>query len=290
MSLDPQQTAVIKAPVGPKAAFDAVKERGVHGYDETSGCPTICPGDGLDYVRSTIHPDDASPASPLSGSETVTVLQAGELVETTVQAIVDLQPSGSYQPLDSDLTAIAALSTQVYGRSLLTLASNNAARDQLGATSRSLFSRRYTANLSTTPVEVASFTIAGGTFNGEIPGAPRLLKIHGTVATQFAVAPVPFVMVLKANGSTILSKALTVPAGTNVGASLSIEFAPIFINIEQYYFADCPHTTLVHGASAAVAWQNIELDASVSQTFSVELSVSSGTESAAVWSVVAELS
>lgn len=38
--------------------------------------------------------------------------------------------SGTYQPLDSDLTAIAALSTTSYGRSLLTLA-NQAAMDAL---------------------------------------------------------------------------------------------------------------------------------------------------------------
>lgn len=37
-----------------------------------------------------------------------------------------------YQPLDSDLTAIAALSTTVFGRSLLTLANQAALRDATG--------------------------------------------------------------------------------------------------------------------------------------------------------------
>lgn len=40
---------------------------------------------------------------------------------------------GFYQPLDADLTAIAALSTQTYGRSLLTLANSTALAGQLSA-------------------------------------------------------------------------------------------------------------------------------------------------------------
>jgi hypothetical protein len=43
-------------------------------------------------------------------------------------------PSGSYQPLDSDLTAIAALATTSFGRSLLTQADAAATRTTVGAT------------------------------------------------------------------------------------------------------------------------------------------------------------
>lgn len=41
-------------------------------------------------------------------------------------------PAGSYQPLDSDLTAIAALSTTPYGRALLTLANTAALQSAVG--------------------------------------------------------------------------------------------------------------------------------------------------------------
>lgn len=41
-------------------------------------------------------------------------------------------PAGSYQPLDSDLTAIAALSTTAYGRALLTLANQAALQSAVG--------------------------------------------------------------------------------------------------------------------------------------------------------------
>lgn len=133
MSLDPQQTAQLRAPVGPKASFDAAKVRGLHGYDETSDCPTICPGDGLDYKRSLVHPSDVPAASSLSGSETITALQGSGLVRTTLQAIADLVASGLYQPLDEDLTAIAALSTQAFGRSLLTATDAAAARASVEA-------------------------------------------------------------------------------------------------------------------------------------------------------------
>ncbi len=46
--------------------------------------------------------------------------------------------SATYQPLDSDLTAIAALSTTSYGRSLLALANNAALVAEVGATGGSL--------------------------------------------------------------------------------------------------------------------------------------------------------
>lgn len=41
-------------------------------------------------------------------------------------------PAGSYQPLDSDLTAIAALTTTAYGRALLTLANQGALQTAVG--------------------------------------------------------------------------------------------------------------------------------------------------------------
>lgn len=44
----------------------------------------------------------------------------------------DILSGGSYQPLDSDLTAIAALTTDTFGRSLLELTTGSGARNKIG--------------------------------------------------------------------------------------------------------------------------------------------------------------
>lgn len=64
--------------------------------------------------------------------------QAGTIADLNTVASVDGQVgvvslSGTYQPLDSDLTAIAALSTTTYGRSLLTLSNQTALSGELSS-------------------------------------------------------------------------------------------------------------------------------------------------------------
>jgi hypothetical protein len=61
-------------------------------------------------------------AGALAGTEDVPIVQGGETVRTTVQDIADLFDASAYQPLDGDLTAIAALTTTAAGRSTLTIA------------------------------------------------------------------------------------------------------------------------------------------------------------------------
>jgi Head binding len=58
--------------------------------------------------------------------------QGGGLVMYQSSSTVTADPVGSYQPLDSDLTAIAALGTTPYGRSLLTLANQAALKAATG--------------------------------------------------------------------------------------------------------------------------------------------------------------
>lgn len=65
--------------------------------------------------------DDARAVTPLKLATRLTAVLAG------------YQPAGSYQPLDSDLTAIAALATTAYGRALLTLADQAALLAAIGA-------------------------------------------------------------------------------------------------------------------------------------------------------------
>ena len=66
--------------------------------------------------------------------------------------------SDQFQPLDSDLTAIAALATTSYGRALLTMADAAALRSYAGI--------------------VASLPLAGGTMTGEIQRIGRGAYVH----------------------------------------------------------------------------------------------------------------
>lgn len=81
-------------------------------------------------MASTEIPD-LTAASALTGAEIVPITQGGLTRRTTAQAIANLGGAGSYQPLDSDLTAIAALTTTAYGRAFLELADAAAARAAL---------------------------------------------------------------------------------------------------------------------------------------------------------------
>lgn len=80
-------TVQIRIPVAPKSSFDALKERGVVGWDETSETATVCPDTGADYKRLVIYPSDLPNAGSLSGSETFTVVQGGAQRSVALSAI-----------------------------------------------------------------------------------------------------------------------------------------------------------------------------------------------------------
>jgi len=128
------QTVRIRMPVATAAEIDAAKKKGVFGFDTTAGTVAVCPADGANFVRLGLHPADAPAATSLGGTDLVLIVQGGVLKRTTV---ADLSGGGVWQPLDADLTAIAALATTSFGRSLLTLADAAAARTSIGATSSS---------------------------------------------------------------------------------------------------------------------------------------------------------
>lgn len=83
-------TAQVRLPVAPRASFDALRERGTCGWDETSGTFTVCPSTGEPHKRTMLHPADVPDAGPLSGSETITILQGDMLVKIPLSALAAL--------------------------------------------------------------------------------------------------------------------------------------------------------------------------------------------------------
>jgi len=111
-------------------------------------------------------------ANTLLGNNTGSSAAAIALTATQVRTLLSVYTSAevdtllaAYQPLDGDLTAIAALTTTAFGRSLLTLADGAATRTAIGAGTSS-FSGSY-GDLSGVP---ATFTPASHT-HGNITNA-----------------------------------------------------------------------------------------------------------------------
>lgn len=120
----------IRNPVANRADYDSHKFKGTFGWATDQVAPVFCPADGADFVRLSVHPDEAPDAGTLNSGDTILVSVGGTLKKTTVLAIGG---GGTWQPLDQDLTDIAALTTQAFGRSLLTRVDAAAVRTLIGA-------------------------------------------------------------------------------------------------------------------------------------------------------------
>ena len=114
-------TLVVSAP-GPTVELTA----------DAPGAVTVTVNEGGGVSTHAALPDLASSGHPASA---IAFTPTGSIAATTVQAAVAEVASdaaAAYQPVDSDLTAIAALSTTAFGRAFLALADAAAGRTALG--------------------------------------------------------------------------------------------------------------------------------------------------------------
>jgi hypothetical protein len=155
--------------------------------------------------------------------------------QTDLQSALDLKlatatAASTYQPLDSDLTSIAALATTTFGRSLLTGEDAAATRTTLGLGTAALLNSGTSSTTDSVPqwggIQTSNGVVTVGSVDGKLRNSSSLLVAlggtgsttltannvllgNGTSALQ-AVAPGTSGNVLTSNGTTWTSAA---PAG-----------------------------------------------------------------------------
>lgn len=170
------------------------------------------------------------------GRDTIRFFSSISFVDEDTRAaiVAALGVGGSYQPLDSDLTAIAALTTTSFGRSLLTQADAAAARATLGAVSSSDLSSAIAALVGAAPgaldtlseladalADDANFAASVTTaLAGKQPLDSDLTAIAGLVTTSF--------------GRSLLTQADAEAARTALGVTSTITCANhIFVDLDN---------------------------------------------------------
>lgn len=171
-------------------------------------------------------------AATLTGSEPIATLQGTgcatnvapcQTVKTTPTQLATFIGSG-FQPSDADLTAIAALATQSFGRSLLTTADAAAVRTAIGlgtlATQNGTFSGTSsgtnTGDSASAPVGRQVATVAPLTGGGDL-SADRTLSI--SAATTTAAGSMSAADKVKLNG---IATGATANTGTVTNVSTTV--------------------------------------------------------------------
>lgn len=114
--------------------------------------------------------------------------------------------SASYQPLDADLTAIAALATTAYGRDLLTQANAAAARTYLGVTDPANPTESLIIAVSD---ESTALTTGTSKVTFRMPYAFTLSSVKASLSTAQTSGSI-FTVDINEGGSSILSTKLTI--------------------------------------------------------------------------------
>lgn len=122
------------------------------------------------------------------------------------------------QPLDSDLTAIAALTTTTFGRSLLTPADASTARAILALGSAALLTAGTAANNAVQLDANAKLPAVDGSQLTNLPAAAPAFRAVGDAAATFAATDraLALTSALTAGRTWTLAAASGVPAGTSV--------------------------------------------------------------------------
>jgi hypothetical protein len=138
--------------------------------------PTFAFGQAQSNVKISQLPS----AATLTGTEQTPVVQNGHTVAATTYQIAALAIANS-QPLDVDLSAIAAVSTQPFGRARLTDPDASTARNALGLGSNSLDSTprlSVASNLSDLASASSARANLGVTATGADPAYGKLAAIN----------------------------------------------------------------------------------------------------------------
>ncbi len=162
---------------------------------------------------------------------TVAGFGISDALTTTVAASTYLTSSlasSTYQPLDVDLTNIAALTTTTFGRSLLTQADALAARTALGlplATQAEMEAGTVTATRSMSPKLVADAIAALGGSGSSIP-LPVSVANGGTGSTTPQAARV-------ALGTETLVPGVAQVVGLNIESTPTYEWNGLYVDIHD---------------------------------------------------------
>jgi len=202
---------------------------GTNSGDQTITLTGDVTGSGTGSFAATIQANSVALGTDTTGNYVATIADSGATEITvansgTESAAVTLAIASSiardsevtsaisglssvYQPLDSDLTAIAALSTTSYGRSVLALADAAAGRTLFGlgtlATQSGTFSgtssgtntgdqTTITGNSGTATILQTTHTIGGSNFNGsqDVTSFPSPGAIGGTTPSTVAATAI----------------------------------------------------------------------------------------------------
>jgi hypothetical protein len=148
-------------------------------FDEALSIPAAQPL----RTRGGMIVNGPSPAQIFIDEENYSIRTKDSDGSTVTYAASSLATTITYQPLDADLTAIAALTTQAFGRSLLTTANVAAAKTLLEI--------------------VASLPLTGGTVTGAIVrGSAGAHLYHGDTA-------------LASGKISVIANAAALPSGSN---------------------------------------------------------------------------
>ena len=169
-------------------------------------------------------------AATLSVGTTAGTVAAGDDSRIT-GALSTATASTTYQPLDADLTSIAALTTTTFGRSLLTQADASATRTTIGLGSLATQSGTFSGTSSGTNTGDQTITLTGDVTGSGTGSFAATLSASGVTAGTYASVTVD------AKGR--------VTAGTATQAWSTITATPT--TLTGYGITDAATSTHVHG-------------------------------------------